>query len=123
MLRRFAWRAKVKYPHLQTVLLIGVGLLIGGAGGWWLSLKDWQRDELLFRAKWAMRPSEPAPEVEAASSATGRPYRHFTSCNDARLAGYGSIQSFEPSYRPELDEDGDGVACEPWPGRGRRFRF
>ena len=36
--------------------------------------------------------------------------------NEARLAGYGSIYANEPSYRPELDEGSDGVACEPWRG-------
>jgi hypothetical protein len=29
-----------------------------------------------------------------------------------RLAG-------EPGYRPEMDGDGDGIACEPWRGPSR----
>ncbi len=43
-----------------------------------------------------------------------RPYRRFSGCNDARAAGYENITINEPSYRPEMDGDGDGIACEPY---------
>ena len=33
-------------------------------------------------------------------------------CNDARAAGTAPIYRGEPGYRPEMDGDGDGVACE-----------
>ncbi len=45
-----------------------------------------------------------------------RPYRYFSGCNDARAAGYESIRRDEPSYRAEMDGDGDGIACEPYRG-------
>ena len=115
MVRRLLWRVKVRWPNLGRWLLVGFGLLVGGLGGWWFTLPDWQRDDLLFRAKWWVGQLAEAAEPEV------RPYRYFANCNDARLAGYGSIRSDEPSYRPELDEDGDGIACEPW--RRRRMGF
>jgi hypothetical protein len=33
-------------------------------------------------------------------------------CYDARAAGTAPIYRGEPGYRPEMDGDGDGVACE-----------
>ena len=34
-------------------------------------------------------------------------------CNDARAAGAAPIYRGEPGYRPEMDGDNDGIACEP----------
>jgi hypothetical protein len=117
MLRRAVWHWKRKYGHWRLPLLAMTGLAIGGLAGWWLTLPNWRRDDLLFRVGWqAQRLIElPAPEQ--------RPYRYFATCNDARRAGYGSITRNDPSYRPELDEDADGVACEPYRGgNGSRVR-
>ncbi|MDD3800234.1 MAG: excalibur calcium-binding domain-containing protein [Novosphingobium sp.] len=36
-----------------------------------------------------------------------------TGGNDARAAGTAPIYLGEPGYRPEMDGDGDGIACEP----------
>lgn len=44
---------------------------------------------------------------------------HWPSCNAARTAGTSPLHAGEPGYRPELDADGDGVACEPY----RRMPF
>lgn len=33
-------------------------------------------------------------------------------CNDAREAGTSPIYRSEPGYRPEMDGDDDGIACE-----------
>lgn len=38
-------------------------------------------------------------------------------CADARLAGRAPLHRGDPGYRPALDADGDGVACEPYAGR------
>lgn len=40
---------------------------------------------------------------------------YFARCSDARAAGVAPIHAGEPGYRPELDRDGDGIACEPYP--------
>jgi Excalibur calcium-binding domain len=37
---------------------------------------------------------------------------YFANCSQAKAAGYHNIQSGEPGYRPALDRDKDGVACE-----------
>ena len=42
---------------------------------------------------------------------SGTPVR-FANCTQARRAGAAPIRRGEPGYRPKLDRDGDGVACE-----------
>ncbi len=41
-------------------------------------------------------------------------FAYYSDCSAARAAGVQAIRAGEPGYRPELDLDGDGVACEPW---------
>lgn len=38
---------------------------------------------------------------------------YYPGCNAARAAGVAPIYEGEPGYRPELDGDSDGIACEP----------
>lgn len=38
---------------------------------------------------------------------------YYRNCAAARAAGASPILRGEPGYRPQLDADGDGVACEP----------
>jgi len=38
----------------------------------------------------------------------------WSGCNDARSAGTAPIYRGEPGYRPEMDGDSDGIACEPY---------
>ena len=42
---------------------------------------------------------------------------YYAGCDQVRAAGKAPLHAGEPGYRPELDPDGDGIACEP--GRGR----
>jgi hypothetical protein len=44
----------------------------------------------------------------------GPPYQN---CNEAHADGRYSIPTSDPAYRPDLDLDGDGLACEPSKGR------
>lgn len=37
---------------------------------------------------------------------------YYGSCAEARAAGAAPLRVGEPGYRPGLDRDGDGVACE-----------
>ena len=39
---------------------------------------------------------------------------YFRGCNEARAAGAAPILRGQPGYRPGLDGDGDGIACEPY---------
>jgi hypothetical protein len=55
-------------------------------------------------------------EIRTAPTAlAGPPYQN---CSEARADGRSSIPYTDPAYRPELDLDGDGLACEP--GKPRR---
>lgn len=51
----------------------------------------------------------------ATATTAGPPYQN---CSEARADGRSSIPYTDPAYRPELDLDGDGLACEP--GKSRR---
>ncbi len=37
---------------------------------------------------------------------------HFSNCTEARAAGAAPLRRGEPGYRPAMDRDNDGVACE-----------
>lgn len=37
---------------------------------------------------------------------------YYANCTEAREAGAAPIMKGEPGYRPALDRDNDGVACE-----------
>jgi hypothetical protein len=39
---------------------------------------------------------------------------YFPNCDFARAAGAAPIHASQPGYRPSLDADGDGIACEPY---------
>jgi len=39
---------------------------------------------------------------------------YYPNCAAARAAGAAPIMIGHPGYRPELDADGDGIACEPY---------
>lgn len=42
---------------------------------------------------------------------------YYRNCAEARSAGAAPIYRGQPGYRPEMDGDGDGIACEPYRGR------
>ena len=42
---------------------------------------------------------------------------YFPNCDAARAAGAAPIRRGQPGYRPALDRDNDGIACEPYRGR------
>jgi endonuclease YncB( thermonuclease family) len=57
----------------------------------------------------------PAPFVGAPPpQATGLPSAsaYYDNCKAARRAGAAPLHAGQPGYRPDLDGDGDGVACE-----------
>lgn len=72
------------------------------------------------------RTAHPAPRARSAPPANS-PRQSFTSpqpsgvyfrgCNEARAVGAAPIYRGQPGYRPEMDGDGDGIACEPYRGR------
>ncbi|MGA1798672.1 excalibur calcium-binding domain-containing protein [Sphingomonas sp. 4RDLI-65] len=40
---------------------------------------------------------------------------YYPGCNSVREAGKAPLYRGEPGYRPEMDGDNDGIACEPYP--------
>jgi Excalibur calcium-binding domain len=52
--------------------------------------------------------------VTAPPASADPPYRN---CKEAHADGRYNIPSNDPAYRPELDRDGDGFACEPYKGK------
>lgn len=40
---------------------------------------------------------------------------HFRNCSEAKAQGFTNIPIGAPGYRGDLDGDGDGFACEPYP--------
>ncbi len=54
----------------------------------------------------------PAPEAPAVPAAPDPGSVYYPNCAAARAAGAAPIYAGQPGYRPKLDRDGDGVACE-----------
>lgn len=42
---------------------------------------------------------------------------YFRNCKEAWAAGAAPLRRGQPGYRPEMDGDRDGIACEPYRGR------
>ena len=56
-------------------------------------------------------------EIDAEPMALAEP--PYQNCNEAYADGRYSIPTSDPAYRPDLDPDGDGLACE-LPSKARR---
>jgi hypothetical protein len=110
MLRRTVWSWKRKFGQWRLPLIGVFGVMGGLLAGWLIVTPDWQRDDQLFRLRWNVG------QITAGIVGEPRPYRAFADCDAAKSSGYANILQGEPSYRPALDADGDGVACEPYPG-------
>ena len=46
-----------------------------------------------------------------------QPGDYWPGCDAARAAGVAPLYLGEPGYRPQMDGDNDGIACEPYRGR------
>ncbi|MCR6689472.1 DUF1524 domain-containing protein [Cellulomonas sp.] len=55
-------------------------------------------------------PSTPTPGSPAPTPPADAPY--YASCAEARAAGVTPLHRGTPGYRPGMDGDGDGIACE-----------
>ena len=38
---------------------------------------------------------------------------HYAGCNEVRALGKAPLYEGQPGYSPDMDSDGDGIACEP----------
>lgn len=57
-----------------------------------------------------------AASVGLVRRSTPQPGDYWSGCNEARAAGVAPLYKGEPGYRPQMDGDNDGVACEPYHG-------
>lgn len=62
-------------------------------------------------------PVQQKPVVVETPANTGVYYKN---CDEARAAGAAPIHKGQPGYAAHLDRDGDGVACEPYKGKGNK---
>ena len=63
----------------------------------------------------SVSPTSAAPSVSPIDSPEANSV-YYRNCDAARAAGAAPLYRGEPGYRPELDRDGDGVACEDTSG-------
>lgn len=55
-----------------------------------------------------------SPKESAALGAFSLRAPYYASCREAFQDGRANIRRGEPGYRPSLDADNDGLACEPY---------
>jgi micrococcal nuclease len=62
----------------------------------------------------APKPAAPTagPKPAATSNPAVNPTPYYANCTAARAAGAAPIRRGQPGYRPALDRDNDGIACE-----------
>jgi len=67
-----------------------------------------------FTPPWEYRrnPATPPSAGVPGTPATPPSSVYYRSCAEARAAGAAPLYRGQPGYRPELDRDGDGIACE-----------
>lgn len=66
-----------------------------------------------YRAAHPLPQSKPSPFV-AGPKPIRSGSRSFRNCKEAWAAGAAPLYRGQPGYRPEMDGDGDGIACEPF---------
>lgn len=54
----------------------------------------------------------PLPQPPQSSVESKKADVYYKNCSEARAAGVTPLHKGEPGYRPGLDRDGDGIACE-----------
>lgn len=54
------------------------------------------------------------PQSRPPTSDQGYADIYFANCDEVRRAGRAPIYRGQPGYRPGLDRDKDGIACEPY---------
>ena len=93
-----------------------------GAAFWASELATHKLDRsgvmLYFSASDEFRGRQPLPSDSrparscAATVSDVSPDPYYANCDAARTAGAAPLRRSDPGYRPGLDRDGDGIACE-----------
>lgn len=91
--------------------------------GIWAGEFEMPADWRAARPQLARKPARPVQRSPVWASGLNRriasPGTYFRYCREAWAAGVAPIRRGDPGYRPGLDGDGDGVACEPYRPRRR----
>jgi hypothetical protein len=83
---------------MRSMLLLLAAVMLGLTGGY--AWSKWPRGASKSVDRYAIKQAgKPAAKV------------YFANCAAARAAGAGDLYPGLPGYRPELDSNGDGVAC------------
>ncbi len=116
---------------MRAVYILVAAVLLGLAAGyaWWamspaprmhipkaVAPKFVDPPETASDREWDARPAETAPlavETDRPGPTAVEQGVHYSGCNEVRAAGRAPLHIGEPGYRPEMDGDGDGIACEP----------
>lgn len=72
-----------------------------------------------YRAGRQQEFAKPKPAVPTVRRSESRSQVYYRNCHEAWAAGAAPIYRGQPGYRPEMDGDGDGIACEPFRGKRR----
>lgn len=65
-------------------------------------------------ASYALAPNAPGKAELRREWSKRTTDQRYSGCAQARANNHENIVSWEPSYRDDLDGDGDGLACEPY---------
>lgn len=95
---------------MRSMMLLLAAVVLGLTGGyaWSKWSKPSAADAFNKQSIPSAKPGQTSEEIEAT--------QYFANCDAARAAGKAPLMSGQPGYRPELDPDGDGVACQPGAG-------
>lgn len=107
----------VALPHFSTFYVANEARARDRRIGLWDSEFQLPGD---YRAAHPAPRARPAPPADSPRQSFTRQKPsgvYFRGCNEARAAGAAPIYRGQPGYRPEMDGDGDGIACEPYRGR------
>jgi hypothetical protein len=121
---------------MRAVQILFAAVILGLVGGYgWSAMKPKKTHVEIPKAAFAIPPdapltssdkewaargeekSPPAIESGRADPTTVEQSVYYATCDEARAAGKAPIRAGEPGYRSELDDKGDGIACEPHPGK------
>jgi hypothetical protein len=91
---------------------VGVAALTIGLGGWLDAGAAAPVPQVAQPASTVTVTVPPVPEKRHLTADPTTPPAFYETCEAARSAGAAPLTRGDPGYREELDEDGDGTACE-----------
>jgi hypothetical protein len=119
---------------MRTMQIVLAAVMVGLAGGYgWSAMSRHAPPAHIPKAvtpkmvdiaptpddrQWAERALESTPAVETARQdpTVVEQSVYYAGCNEVRAAGKAPLYAGQPGYRPAMDGDGDGIACEPYRG-------